>query len=80
LTALRGGVYITAILWRPALPIDSRLLDILICPACRGAVVLLENDRGIECRACGRVYPIRQDIPVMLVDEATPPTDRPPRT
>jgi uncharacterized protein YbaR (Trm112 family) len=54
-------------------PVDARLLEILVCPACRSAVSLLDQDRGIECRGCGRIYPIRGDIPVMLVTEATPP-------
>jgi uncharacterized protein YbaR (Trm112 family) len=54
-------------------PVDARLLEILVCPACRSAVSVLDQDRGIECRGCGRIYPIRGDIPVMLVTEATPP-------
>ncbi len=54
--------------------IDDRLMAILVCPACRGEVRLLDDDRGIECAACGRIYPIRDGIPVLLVDEATAPT------
>ena len=54
--------------------IDARLLEILICPACRGALRELAEDRGLECRSCGRVYPIREGIPVMLVEEASAPT------
>lgn len=48
--------------------IDKELLDILACPACR-ADVKLENDK-IVCTSCGRRYPIRDGIPVMLIDEA----------
>jgi uncharacterized protein YbaR (Trm112 family) len=55
-------------------PIDSRLLEILICPACHGELTALDADRGLECAGCGRVYPIRDGIPVMLVEEASPPT------
>ena len=55
------------------MPIDPRLVAILVCPACRSAVRVLEGDRGIECAGCGRVYPVRDGIPVMLVEEATPP-------
>jgi uncharacterized protein YbaR (Trm112 family) len=55
-------------------PIDSRLLEILICPACHGEVRALDADAGLECLECGRVYPIRDGIPVMLVNEASPPT------
>lgn len=58
------------------MPIDPRLLEILICPACHGDVrPLLDN--GLECVRCGRVYPVRDGIPVMLVDEASPPTREP---
>lgn len=53
--------------------IDKELLDILACPACK-ADVRLEGDR-IVCVECGRRYPIRDGIPVMLVDEAERPTD-----
>ena len=53
--------------------IDPRLLEILICPACHGEVRPLEGDGGLECVACGRIYPIQDGIPVMLVDKATPP-------
>ena len=54
--------------------VDARLLEILICPACRGEIGLLDEDQGLECAQCGRIYPIRDDIPVMLVEEASPPT------
>lgn len=48
--------------------IDKDLLDILACPACK-ADVRLEKDK-IVCTSCGRRYPIRDGIPVMLIDEA----------
>ncbi len=51
--------------------INDDLLQILACPQCKGPVELVE-DQGIVCRACQLVYPIRDDIPVMLIDEATP--------
>ena len=50
--------------------ISQELLDILICPACRGELELKHDGSGLKCLACKRVYPIREDIPVMLVDEA----------
>ncbi len=50
--------------------ISQDLLDILICPACRGELELKSDGSGLKCVACKRVYPIRDDIPVMLVDEA----------
>ena len=51
--------------------IDKELLEILACPACK-AEVRLEGDR-IVCTGCGRRYPIRNDIPIMLIDEAEIP-------
>jgi uncharacterized protein YbaR (Trm112 family) len=53
-------------------PIDPELLEILVCPACRGEIRPPAGD-GLECERCGRVYPIRDGIPVMLIDEASPP-------
>ncbi|MBN1527246.1 MAG: Trm112 family protein [Candidatus Omnitrophica bacterium] len=51
--------------------IDKELLSILACPACK-ADVRQEGDR-IVCSKCGRRYPIKDDIPVMLIDEAEMP-------
>jgi uncharacterized protein YbaR (Trm112 family) len=53
--------------------IDETLLEILACPACK-APVKLEDDK-IVCTGCGRRYPIRDDIPIMLLDEAEEPGD-----
>jgi uncharacterized protein YbaR (Trm112 family) len=50
--------------------ISQDLLEILVCPVCKESVALTEDGRGLKCQACRRVYPIRDDIPVMLVDEA----------
>jgi uncharacterized protein len=51
--------------------IDKELLEILACPACK-APVTQQGDR-IVCTKCGRRYPIRNEIPVMLIDEAEQP-------
>ena len=53
-------------------PISADLLDILACPACdqRPAVTLTEDKKSLKCSECGRKYPIREGIPVMLIDEA----------
>ena len=48
--------------------IDKELLDILACPACKGDVKL--SDNKIVCVKCGRRYPIKDGIPIMLVDQA----------
>ena len=43
----------------------------VVCPACKGKVVLKEDGSGIKCLECRRLYPIRNDIPVLVVEEAT---------
>jgi len=50
--------------------ISKELLEILACPKCKGPVVLTETKDGLVCRACRLLYEIREDIPVMLIDEA----------
>ena len=50
--------------------IDKDLLEILACPKCKGDLRLTESGDGLICEACGLKYPIRDDIPVMLIDEA----------
>jgi len=52
--------------------IDPKLLEILACPACKTAVAL-EGER-LVCGSCGRRYPIREGIPVMLLEEAETPS------
>ena len=51
--------------------LDPALLDIIVCPACRSSL----NVEGEElvCTGCGLAYPVRDDIPVLLVDEARKP-------
>jgi uncharacterized protein YbaR (Trm112 family) len=55
--------------------IKKELLEILACPKCKGDVILNENGNGLVCNACRLVYEIRNDIPIMLVDEAKPLKD-----
>jgi uncharacterized protein YbaR (Trm112 family) len=52
--------------------INKELLDILACPKCKGNVHLNEKEDGIICDSCKLMYPIKDDIPVMLIDEAIP--------
>ncbi|HVN27199.1 MAG TPA: Trm112 family protein [Candidatus Binataceae bacterium] len=54
--------------------ISQELLDILACPKCKGELQLTAAQDGLVCNACKLVYPIREDIPVMLIDEAKPLT------
>ncbi|HLA89496.1 MAG TPA: Trm112 family protein [Gemmatimonadaceae bacterium] len=49
-----------------------QLLAILVCPKCKGPLEYREQDGALDCLACRLRYPVRDDIPVMLVDEATP--------
>ena len=51
--------------------VDPALLEILVCPACKTPVTLIKDGTALRCANCRRVYPIKDDIPVMLVDEAT---------
>jgi uncharacterized protein YbaR (Trm112 family) len=50
--------------------IRQDLLDILVCPICKTPVKLLPEGSGLKCQTCKRVYPVRDDIPVMLPEEA----------
>ncbi|NLX18655.1 MAG: Trm112 family protein [Desulfobulbus sp.] len=52
--------------------IKKELLDILACPQCKGMVELNAEGNGIVCRNCKLVYEIRDNIPIMLIDEAKP--------
>lgn len=54
--------------------VDQKLLEILICPNCRGDIEYLEAEDTIACIGeCRYRYPVRDGIPVMLIDEATTP-------
>ncbi|MBI4832527.1 MAG: Trm112 family protein [Candidatus Lindowbacteria bacterium] len=50
--------------------IDPELLAILACPKCKGDIHLNEKQDGLICDACKLMYPIKDDIPIMLIDEA----------
>uniref|UniRef100_UPI004056BF5D Trm112 family protein n=1 Tax=Candidatus Electronema sp. TaxID=2698783 RepID=UPI004056BF5D len=52
--------------------ISQQLLDILACPKCKGPIHLAEAKDGLVCPACQLVYEIRDEIPIMLIDEAKP--------
>lgn len=53
--------------------IDTKLLEILACPVCKGDVEYDAKNEKIICTDCGRKYPVLDGIPVMLVDEAESP-------
>jgi len=50
--------------------LSPELLEILVCPVCKVTVRLTGDERGLKCEKCNRVYPVKDDIPVMLVEEA----------
>lgn len=52
--------------------ISKELLEILACPKCKGDIHLNEAENGLICDACKLVYEIRDNIPIMLIDEAKP--------
>ncbi|MBL4775415.1 MAG: Trm112 family protein [Mariprofundus sp.] len=49
---------------------DKALMEILACPKCKGAIQYNAQKNGLICPSCQLEYPIRDDIPVMLIDEA----------
>ena len=53
------------------MPVAPELLEILACPQCKTPVTLVRGGTALKCGTCRRVYPIKDDIPVMLIDEAT---------
>jgi uncharacterized protein len=52
--------------------LSQDLLDILACPKCKGPIKLNETTDGLVCGTCKLLYPIKDDIPIMLIDEAKP--------
>jgi uncharacterized protein len=56
--------------------VDAGLVELLVCPDCHGAVEYKDRRHLIICTKCGLHYPVRDDIPVMLVEEATRPAPR----
>lgn len=52
--------------------LSPKLLEILVCPRCKGELEHRPDEPSLVCPACRLRYPIRDDIPIMLIDEATP--------
>lgn len=51
--------------------LSPQLLAILVCPKCKGALDYRDAEQSLVCPACKLRYPVRDDIPIMLIDEAT---------
>jgi len=56
--------------------LNPKLLSILACPLCKTEVKLTADEKGLKCVTCQRVFPIKDDIPVMLIDESTIESNR----
>ena len=54
------------------MPINQELLEILACPKCKGDLRLTEKEDGLICDQCQLLYEIKDDIPIMLIEEAKP--------
>lgn len=52
--------------------IDEKLLEILVCPKCRGELRYEAEPPSLVCERCRLRYPVREDIPILLIDEAVP--------
>ena len=50
--------------------IAKQLLEMLVCPACKAELEHRENPESLKCGLCHRVYPVRDGLPIMLIDEA----------
>jgi len=50
--------------------LNKELIDILCCPVCRGDILYLKEFNELICKSCKRAYPVRDDIPIMLEEEA----------
>jgi len=51
--------------------IAKALLEMLVCPACEQSLEYRQNPESLKCTQCHRVYVVKDDIPIMLIDEAT---------
>jgi uncharacterized protein YbaR (Trm112 family) len=50
--------------------LNKELLNILACPKCKGDLIYRESDNGLICEKCKLMYPVKEGIPVMLIEEA----------
>ena len=57
------------------MPIPKEILAMLVCPVCKNPLHPAPDDSGYKCEACKRFYPVRDEIPVLLAEEATIASD-----
>jgi len=58
--------------WKKQMSLSPRLLEILVCPKCKSELEYREAEQALLCHKCRLRYAVRDDIPIMLIDEATP--------
>jgi uncharacterized protein YbaR (Trm112 family) len=58
--------------WKKQMSLSPRLLEILVCPKCKSELEYRESEQALLCPKCRLRYAVRDDIPIMLIDEATP--------
>ena len=61
---------VCALSYNDAVMIAKDLLEILVCPACKKELEYRQNPESLKCKQCHRVYPVKDNIPIMLIDEA----------
>jgi uncharacterized protein YbaR (Trm112 family) len=52
------------------MPLDREILEIIVCPKCKGELIYEEDKERLVCKNCSVYYPIREDIPILLIEEA----------
>ena len=52
------------------MPLDRELLEIIVCPKCKGELIYEQDKERLVCKNCSVYYPIREDIPILLIEEA----------
>ncbi len=71
MTTISAQCYKNTAVSESLVALDPKLLEILACPECKTEVQPTPDGTGLLCRACGRRYPVVDDIPIMLVEEAS---------
>ena len=72
LTVLTGLIEKVSKPFGATMALNKELLDILACPKCKGDIYINQSEDGLICENCMLVYEIKDDIPIMLIDEAKP--------
>lgn len=57
------------------MPLHPEMLSLLVCPSCRAPLRPMDHETGLTCAACAVVYPVSDEIPLLLIEEAVPLAD-----